>query len=357
MCALDGEEAMSALAEVFTWRTPQILGYHHPAYQHLMTSLLDDALCCLAVRSAGRLRGLMPFRRKVSRHGTVMNALPFFGCNGLAVTDDAEVLPPLLQAFAALARTENVFSAALYTPFGVDATSWCALLRPDDVITKFTQYLDLSGVRAWPAKRQADVRRAAARGYTVQPAVPADAAEIMALYEAVCAETGIPMKPRAFIDGTLDIAARFADAAPMRWLTARREGKIAAALLYGLGLETASYILPCAAADERAFQPNALLMDAAVADARAHGIRYWNFESSPVWNDAVFKYKERWGACATSFALMMFYGRAGTASSPLAVNEVRADCPYYFVAPVGRVGGTWPTDAPLTPWLSGPVRQ
>jgi len=339
---LYGVEAVLALGEVCAWVDPQILGYHHPAYQNLLGTVLGDSMQAFATYTDGHLSGFLPYRVAVSPHGAVMNAFPFFGCTGVVAAQNARIQATLVQAFVARARLPDIFSATLYTPALSDPGPLIAATIPDAVTVKFTQYLDLDECADWPVKRRADIRRGQSR-YTVRAAREDDGARLGALYAENCRDAGIPVKPPAWFAGTVALSAK---GEALRWLVAEHAGAIQAGLLYGLGPRTASYILPCVAPLERSHQPMALLLDAAIAAARREGVRYWNFESSPAWDDPVFKYKGRWGAATAPFALMTFYGARGSADHD-AIAAVRAACPYYFVAPVGRVGGTWPAAVPL----------
>jgi hypothetical protein len=348
---LRGTDAQTALAEAWAWPQAQLLGYHHPQYQSLLTTLLGDELRCLILEQPGRgLCGVLPCRIAHTSAGEVINAFPFFGSNGAVLTAPAvgdAVCERLLCMFRQLARRPEVLSATLYTPFLTNPAPWLANLQPDDVRVKFTQYLTFEQPPAWPAKRRADLKRAADRGYRVRRGQPTDAAAIIALYEENCRRAGIPRKPAAFISGTLAIEERLGRTSPMRWLVATLDDRVVAALLYGQGLETGSYILPCASLEERAGQPNALLIDVAVRTAYEEGVRAWNFESSPAWDDQVFKFKSRWGAREMPFVLCVFYSAQGHRPPPDVIQAARHDAPYYFVAPVGNVSGVWPSHVPL----------
>jgi hypothetical protein len=353
---LSGDEAGAALAQAFTWPLPQILGYHHISYQILLTSILgDDMRCLVAERADHGLCGVMPYREVESAQGRVLNALPFFGCTGLIATSphDTNVMTLLLDAFRRTARRDDVFSASLYSPFYLNTTRWVEHLGADDVVVKFTQWLDLDGTTSWPAKRRGDLRRAAERGFSVRDGDPSDADRIVDIYGENCRAAGIPMKPRRFIEGTLDIGARGGANAPLQWLVAEHGAELRAALLYARGPITGSYVLPCVSAGERPYQPTALLIDAAISRSRGAGTRYWNFESSPVWDDPVFQYKARWGARALPFAIFVFYGARGRIPTAEDVATVRQSCPYYFIAPTGQITGAWPTHLPLPPEYAG----
>jgi hypothetical protein len=330
-----------------------LLGYHHPRYQALLTGILKDELrCVVATHTEDGVCGVLPYRIGQSRYGAVLNALPFFGCGGLVAIKPhsaATVETALLTTFKQRTLAPDILSAAFYTPFNTNPSPWLPLLKPDQVTVKFTQYLPHDAMQSWPKKRVADLRRAAARGFVVRPATRADADRIADIHSQNCRDAAIPAKPRAFIAETLALCDELGAQSPMRWLAAMHDGQVVAALLYGLGPETGSYILPCAEAAERTHQPNVLLMDVAIRQGLQNGMRHWNFESSPAWNDPVFKFKERWGAVTAPFAVLSFYGAGGHRPSYDAITAARTDLPFYFIAPVGQVGGAWPPQVPLPP--------
>jgi hypothetical protein len=343
---LGERQAVAALSEAYAWADAQLLGYHHPRFQALLTTILGDELRCLVVEEQrGGLCGVLPYRCAASHAGIVINAFPFFGCNGAVLArpgSSASVTEKLIAAFGDRARRADVLSAVLYTPFNLDPSPLIDILAPDEVLIKFTQTLDLSAPPVWPVKRRGDLRRAQRRAFCVRAGQGGDAAKVAEIYEGNCRNAGIPEKPRHFIEETFAIAEDLAEASPLRWLIAEREGAIVAALLYGQGPLTGSYILPCAIETERAHQPNALLLDEAIRRARRQGVRYWNFESSPQWEDPVFKFKKGWGAQASPFAVCVIYGAAKQSPAAATIAAARHRLPFYFVGPVGHVTGLWP---------------
>ncbi len=342
-----GDDALQALATALTWSDRQILGYHHPAYQALMTQILGDELRCFVLQTNGVLAGVLPYRLKQTTRGTVINCLPFFGSNAMvsvASGDGAE----LLSAFSERVHSDDIFTGAFYSPFGLNYTHLAAQLRPDETLVKFTQFLSL-GEQApmWPVKRRGDLRRAVSRGYRARKAIPADLERIWDIYVETAATANIPTKPRAFVEGTFEIAERLGERSPLKWLVAEVDGEIGAALLTGQSRLTGSYILPCADPAHRAFQPSAFLLDVAIQEAWRTGVRFWNFESSPAWDDPVFKYKERWGATAMPFAIFVFYGLRGVRPAADEIADIRRQAPFYFAAPVATPTGLWPDTVEL----------
>jgi len=342
-------ETEAALAQAHSWLSPQILGYHHPSYQRLLTSILgDESRCIVAYGDHGKLLGILPYRQAQTPMGAIINAMPFFGVNGLVATPPGlgdRVTRILLEQFCIVIRHPDVTCAALYTPFTTNPTEWLDVTQPDEVVVKFSQSLMLTGT-AWPARRAGDLRRAASRGYNIRASVRADFEHIVRLYAEDCRARRIPMKPAMFVEGTLRISEQEGERSPMRWLVAERRGHIVAALLYGQGPLTASYILPCAIPEEKPHQVNALLIATAAGRARTDGVQFWNFESSPLWEGAVYRYKAGWGARLAPYVIMSFYrGRRRPQNDE--ISAMRRQHPYYYIAPLPEMTGIWPSTAAL----------
>jgi len=106
---------------------PQLLGYHAPDYQVAMDSVLGDRCRHIIARNAqGELAAYLPFREREGSAGIVINALPFFGPNGLLLAADDAARHAALSAFRAAAQRPDVLSAVLYTPFRSGPTvGWC----------------------------------------------------------------------------------------------------------------------------------------------------------------------------------------------------------------------------------------
>ena len=316
----------------------QLLGYHTPDYQTEMEAVLQDHCRHILVRdSAATLRGYLPFREKAGAHGTVINALPFFGPNGLLLATDDAARDALLNAFRGAAQRPEVLSAVLYTPFLADPEPIAATLRPDRRLARMTQYLDLQDFAGWPKKRRGDLKRAGGAGFTIRTAKQDDLELLYAIYVENCLEVGIPQKPHGYFAATFALAAGTAPRpwqAPL-WLAIEHGGEVVGGLLAMRGAVTASYTIPIAQSALRPLQPIAALIDAAVEMCRTGGIRYWNFESSPGEDDPVFKYKERWGALRAGYELQILYPNGAERLSSLTPEGLRLEYPFYFVCPYG----------------------
>jgi hypothetical protein len=333
---LDAAQKSALRTFVRAAASAQFLGYHCPDYQDGMSAILGDTCQHLLTLDAdGTIIGYMPYREKTTALGTVVNALPFFGPNGLILARDDAVRTSLLHAFVAAVDRPAVLSAVIYTPF-LETAPIGDLVKADRRIERFTQYLHLPDATNWPKKRRGDLKRAAAGGFILRDAKPADAAELYRIYAENCAEAGIPLKPPAYIDLTIALSsAAGGDDGWFRplWLVAEKDGRVVAGLLAMCGGRTMSYTIPLAEATVRADQPVALLIDTAISHARAAGYSYWNFESSPAAEGNVFKYKERWGASMGTYEVLVLYPNGRALAEAIEPADLKRTYPFYFVRP------------------------
>ena len=325
---------LTALAQLAGGQA-QVLGYHAPDYQSGMEAVLGDHCRHILVRGDSRLSAYLPFRERTGSAGAVLNALPFFGPNGLLLASDDRARDAAIQAFRNAAQRADVLSAVLYTPFLVDPEPIAAALQPDRRIRRKTQYLDLEGFAGWPKKRRGDLKRATGAGFVIRPSTLQDLDSLFGIYVENCLEVGIPQKPRGYFELTLALATAAAPApwqAPL-WLTIEHEGQVIGGVLAMRGAVTASYTIPIARSALRPLQPIAALIDAAVEACRTGGLRYWNFESSPSEDDPVFKYKERWGAIQAEYEVQIVYPNGTARFASLTPDDLRREYPFYFVCP------------------------
>src|SRR5207245_8037135 len=129
---------------------------------------------------------------------------------------------------------------------------------------------------------------------------PHEVGDIFDIYEANCTQYGIPLKPRSCIES---LVAAAASSCRIRAYSAKLAGRMIGALIMQWGPKTASYYLPCSSAEHRSLQAGTLLIDHACRDAIAHGIRYWNWESSPNRDGGVYRFKKKWGAIEVPYSL------------------------------------------------------
>lgn len=331
----EGAEVAAFLAHPAT--SDQVLGYHDAAYQQGMTAILNDRLRHLLLRDGtGAMVGYLPFREKTGRAGTIVNALPFFGPNGLAAARSDDDLQRLLEAFHQAVSRPDVLSAVIYTPFRQDPDRFAAGFSPDFRLPRLTQYVDLAPDRPWPQVRRWDVAKAQKAGFVVRSGSLRDLEPLYAHYSEGCLAVGIPVKPKPYFELTMRLAEGKGQVgrrdAPL-WLTAELEDQVVAGLLVMRGPQTASYTIPVAAAAVRSKQPIALLIDLAAATCRRDGQNVLNFESSPEVDGPVFKFKARWGAETLPYEVQGIYPNGPDRIRMLNRDTLGRDYEYFFAYP------------------------
>jgi hypothetical protein len=328
-----------------------VLGYHYPVYRDMLLEVLQPGAeaCYLGARSAatGQLQGILPGFMKHARGMSCYDSLPFFGPNvgSLAAAGDGDdytgVAHVLYAAAIEQARGQGAVTASFYSPFNPAR----APLGPPpfednaDVIRveRLTQYLDLTGLSEpnWPADVRYDLRKAHAAGVEVSAGVgPHEVDDLYDIYKANCTQYGIPLKPRSCIESLVRAAP---SSRRIRTYSAKLAGRMIGALIMLWGPKTASYYLPCSIAEHRALQPGTLLIDHACRDAIAHGIRYWNWESSPNREGGVYRFKKKWGSIELAYSVTVVPLASPDPLYALGAEAIAEAFPFFYVFPFDRL--------------------
>jgi hypothetical protein len=328
----------TAFLDALGHRDPGVLAYHHPFYRDALTAAGVGEPLDFALEEHGELTALLPGRVRHAEAGTVFASLPFFGPNAGVLTRWDAGAPArhlaLLDAVRAWMRAQpRPLAASLQTPFlQPDFTPYDAAWPEALRVERFTQWCDLQAGE-WPAKVRYDLRRAAALGVAVDRDLsPADHDALYALYLENARAVGIPGKPRA----VLDALAR-APRERVRHYAARHAGRLVAGLIVLRSAATVSYYLPCNRDDARALQPGMALIDAAAREARADGLRWWNWEGSPGRESGVYRFKQRWGAVESPYRTYVLPFQPPEAFAALGRDRLSADFPFFFVYPFDRL--------------------
>ena len=109
------------------------------------------------------------------------------------------------------------------------------------------------------------------------------------------------------------------------------------ALIMLWGPKTASYYLPCSSTEHRSLQPGTLLIDHACRDAIEHGIRYWNWESSPDRGGGVYRFKKKWGAIELGYSVTVVPLAGLEPLESLGADGISAAFPFFYVYPYDRL--------------------
>jgi hypothetical protein len=315
--------------------TTSILAYHYPFYRDMLEAIGVGKAIYLGAFGDGSLVGILPTFVRESEVGAVYNSLPYFGPNaGVICQSDemcAEIHSVLLETLLNFAAQRNTLSCSIYTPFRSDQFALYDSVMPSAiVIDKFTQYLDLA-TAVWSSEINYDLRKASRMGVQVSTEIsPERIDEFFAIYKQNCRDYGIPLKPRRGVDLLLEPNIRDQHSSIY---FAIQNGRMIAGLLVLWSPVTASYYIPCTLATARALQPGTFLIDRAVQDARARGIRFWNWESSPSRDSGVYRFKEKWGSAEGSYRIYVQSFYPLEKFQQLGREAIARDFPFYFVYP------------------------
>lgn len=329
---------------------PSVLAYHYPFYRDLVLSALGQEAesAWFGVRGAsGEVTAVLPGIFRSTDAGGCYNSLPFFGPNAgvLASTENLDEYArwslALTREAIEFASGRGALSAVFYSRFlpvergGVEPSleSWTTQLglAGDQVVSipKQTLYLSLeSPPREWPAKIRYDLRRTLAAGVRIIDRLsPSQVDRMIDMHLETCAQCGAPPKPSSVVRRLLEGDERVG-----AW-AATKDDQLIGALMVLWGPQTASYYLPCCDAQARGLQPITLLIDHAIDAARNRGIRYWNFESSPVREGGVWSFKKKWGAVEGAYRTTVVRLRSLAVLRSLGRERLSQAFPYFFVYP------------------------
>jgi hypothetical protein len=281
--------ALGAGYSAFVRSRPDGLLYHSLAYRDLLAEHLECRPEYLVARDGGEVRGVLPVMW-LERHGaTIANSLPYYGSHGSALAAGDDARDALLAAWAERATDPRTAAATLVSnPFSAAEIPAPPHYLTDERINQATalpaQEIDSSARR--------NLRKAQRLGTEV--AVEPDALDALyRIHRANMADIGGRAKREDFFTA---VPRHFTPHEGFDVYTARFEGEIVAALLVFWFGETAEYFTPAVEHDHRSDQPLAAILDRALADAAARGMRWFNWGGTWQSQDGVYRFKRKWGA-------------------------------------------------------------
>jgi len=315
---------------------PSVLGYYYPFYRDLLTHIGVGEPLYLGAFVNNDLVGLLPGFLKRSDLGITYCSLPFFGPNaGVVCRNDNStgVIHSKLIAYVIefMEKYEGSVSASFYTPFLFDNFSYYdSLINNAVVVNKCTQYLDLSKSNS-NKKITYDIRKSQKEGVVISEKVTEFKIDTLyALYGQNCEEYQIPIKPKPGVKFLLTEGIK---TGKVKVYFAYHKDIMIGGLIMLWGPSTASYYLPCTLNSARHLQPNTLLIDHAINDAKKNGITYWNWESSPSTESGVFAFKKKWGSVQSEYRIYIKNFMDKEKIKKLGSDQIADNFPYFYVYP------------------------
>ena len=100
---------------------------------------------------------------------------------------------------------------------------------------------------------------------------------------------------------------------------------------------TASYYVPCTLPQARTLQPGSVLVDRAVEEMRAAGVRTWNWESSPSRDSGVYRYKKKWNSNEAAYRIYIWCSGGLEPLQEVGQERLATEFPHFFVYPFDRL--------------------
>ena len=339
----DGDVA-DVLARAARHAPLHVLGYHAPGHLGLLETLYGGQGWTLLVRMAGQPVAVMPgLWAEVAGLGAVYNSLPHYGPNGgLVFAEDLLEAPraaawrACLEAVEEEAARRDAAAWSVLTPVGVEwGSGWAREGLPLLVERRVTHVQPLAACLRWRDRLRADLARAERCGITVKrDPGRSELAALLAIYEANCAEHGIPPKDRRFL---APLADHVQQGHWCRAAVAVRDGAVVGGLIVVASRSTVSYHLPAFRSDTRPTQGSAALLDDAFRWGLETGRTWWNWEASPPGRPGVADFKRRWGGQAAPYARVTRLRRLDRILA-LGPARIAQAFPRGYVAPFALLG-------------------
>ena len=293
--------------ESFVSNVSKPLIYYSLKFRQLLRRFLDaEDIYFLARDAAGEIVGVLPAFLKKTKHGNVLNALPFYGSHGGVLTSDKSgvVHFTLLEAFNNLAESNNCLtSTVITTPFDISLEfyeKYSKYTHRDSRIGQLTPLpesddhdvpnLVMGMIHPKPRNM---IRKAQKAGISVVREEDLSILSFIATTHREHIESlrGIA-KPLKFFND-LSKTLRYGDDYDI--YSAHYEGKLIGGLLLLRFGRTIEYFCPVTVADFRSIQPLSLIIFKAMCDAVKEGYHWWNWGGTWHTQNGVYNFKKRWG--------------------------------------------------------------
>ena len=83
--------------EQFLKKNTNVTFFHSKKHLNFLSNILELDPKFIVARKQKEITGIIPFFIKRSVYGNVINSLPFFGSHGGIISEDHEIMKPLLE--------------------------------------------------------------------------------------------------------------------------------------------------------------------------------------------------------------------------------------------------------------------
>lgn len=314
------DPASEADYEAFLHALPTSMLFQSVRYRNMLRAVLPGAEDRYflaregAAGSQGRIVGALPtFVLRHPTSGTLINSLPFFGSNGGVLSLPSEPRLPiakaLLEAVKAFAKAENAASTTIVS-HPLDSEEDLSVYRDELTVTAEDERIgqitplpsvdpfDLTAAETklfalYHQKTRNVIRKAQSSDFAVTHENSDEAMrELYAIHEENMTQIGGVVKPYSFFQ-IIQKTYRYDD--DYRVYIARKDGRVAAALLVFYYNRIAEYFTPVTRAEFRILQPQSLLCLRGMQEAMRRGCTHWNWGGTGLAQTGVYEFKRKWG--------------------------------------------------------------
>lgn len=269
--------------------------YHSRRYIRFSARMLDAEDRTLVACIDNDVVGLLPALARSGEFGEVINSMPFFGTPGGPVADSPSIEELLLEELAA--QNRNAASIAIIAhPYHGAGYPRFRHEYEDSRINQTTDLLPEEDEEAlWMSidgSARRNVKKANNSGFEFS--VENDEFSILReMHEQNMQAIGGQCKPPIFFE---ELPAMMREDTDYKLYVARLGGTIAAGLLLLYHGDAVEYFVPGIQPEFRDRQPLAGIIWQAMKDARAKGLRRWNWGGTWISQEGVYRFKRKWAA-------------------------------------------------------------
>ncbi len=324
--------------EAFLHRCDDALVYYSPRYRRFLVDLLDCEPAYLAAMEDGQIEAVFPIMVRKGPHGTVMNALPFYGSYGSVIGRNPAARDVLCRRYNEMTRREGmVASTVVMNPLSPAQDAKIAFDVTDQRIGQMSRLpaeeLDVEAAifRDIDGSARRNIKKARASRVSVR--VENGATDFLEDCHRRNIE-GIGGKPKGPQFFEL-LPRHFVPDQDYRLYVAEIDGQLAAGLLVLYYNRTVEYFVPATASEHRVAQPLALCIHDAMVDAARAGFRRWNWGGTWVSQTGVYQFKKKWNAVDYPYSYLTTINNKALLG--LSRVELMRAYPEFFVLPFGHL--------------------
>ncbi len=286
-------------------RKSSSLIYTSQNFLHLISNYLKSELYQIVAKKDGQIVGYMPYIQKTSKHGTIVNSLPFFGSNGgpISILNQESVDNYLLKEFLnRVSSIPKILSSTVienpFEPLNRDIEGLTVIGKPTDVrvgqvtnLSNLDNEEDLIQILSQPRPR--NIKKARKLG--IEVVEDRSSAAVHFLFEShqlnIGQKNGLTKSFEFYEKLTSQL-----DSNEWKIHVAKLDKKPISALLTLRYNNIVEYFTPTIINEFRDTQASSLIIFEVMRECISEGFNYWNWGGTWTSQKGVYDFKKRWGA-------------------------------------------------------------